>query len=69
MNIKLIKGDRNFILYMKDYINNGKNLNEKPIDLSIKNNQIAFCSNSPFGIPYFSSYVDIKTMNIISSDV
>ena len=26
LNIKLIKGNRNFILYMKNYINNGENL-------------------------------------------
>ena len=29
LNIKLIKGTKNFILYMKDYINNGENLNKK----------------------------------------
>ena len=69
LNIKLIKGNRNFILYIKDYINNGKNLNKKPIDLSIRNKQIAFCSNLPFGILSFSNYVDIKAVNIISSDV
>ena len=28
LNIKLIKGAKNFILYMKDYINNGGNLNK-----------------------------------------
>ena len=54
---------------MKDYINYGENLNKKPIDLSIKNKQIAFCSNLPFGIISFSGYIDIKTMSIISSDV
>ena len=26
LNIKLIKGTRNSILYIKDYINNGENL-------------------------------------------
>ena len=69
MNIKLIKGNRNFILYTNNYINNGKNLNEKPIDLSIKNQKIAFCSNLPFGMLSFSNYVDIESMNTISSDV
>ena len=53
---------------MKNYVNNGKNFNKKPIDLSIKNEQIAFCSNLPCGILSFSSYVDIKTMDTISSD-
>ena len=54
---------------MKNYINNGKNLNKKPLNLSIKNKQIAFCSNLPFWILSFSNYVDIESMNIISSDV
>ena len=69
LNIKLIKGNRNFILYMKNYINNGENLWKKSIDLSIKNEQITFCSNLPFGILSLSSYVDIESMNIISSNV
>ena len=50
---------------MKYYINNGKNLNKKPIDLSIKNKQNFFC----FVIIFFSSYVDIESMNIVSSGV
>ena len=29
LNIKLIIGNKNFILYMKDYISNGKNLSKK----------------------------------------
>ena len=59
LNIKLIKEDRNFILNIKNCINNGKALNKKPINLRIKNKQIAFCSNSPFGTLSFLSYVDI----------
>ena len=43
MNVKLIKRKRIFI-------NNGRNLRKKPTDLSIKNKQIAFCSNLPFGL-------------------
>lgn len=39
LNIKLIKENRNFILYVKDYISNGKNLNKKPIDFSMKTNK------------------------------
>ena len=45
---------------MKNCINNGENLRRKPIDLSIKNKQIAFCSNLPFGILSLSSCVDIE---------
>ena len=69
LNIRLIKRNRNFILYMKSYINNGENLRKKSIDLSIKNKQKTFCSNLPFGILSLSSYVDIESMNIISSNV
>ena len=55
---------------MKMYINNRENLRKKPIfDLSIKNRQIAFCFNPPFGILSFSSYVDIESMNVILRDV
>ena len=69
VNIKLIKGNRNVIIYTNNYINNGKNLNEKPIDLSIKNKKIVFYSNLLFGMLSFSNYVDIESMNTISSDV
>ena len=39
LNIKLIKKNRNFILYVKDYISNEKNLNKNPIDFSMKTNK------------------------------
>ena len=45
-----------------------KSLKKRPVDLSLKNRQIAFCSDLIFGIS-FSSYVDIETMNVIFSDV
>ena len=54
---------------MKDYNNNGVNFRKKPINFSVKNKQIAFCSEFPFGILSFSSYVDIATVNIIYFDV
>ena len=46
-----------------------KSLKKRPVDLSLKNRQIAFCSDLTFGILSFSSYVDIETINIIFSDV
>ena len=55
LNNKLIKGTRNSILYIKDYINNGENLKIKLIDLSLKNKCIAYCHELPFGILPFSS--------------
>ena len=60
-NIKLIKRNRNFILYMKNYINNGKYLNKKPIYLNIKYKKIAFCSNLPCGLLFFSGYKLLRT--------
>ena len=46
LNIKLIKGNKNFILYMKEYVLiMVRILEKKPIDSSFKNKQIAFCSN------------------------
>ena len=53
----------------KAKFNNGENFNKKAIDLSIKNKKIAFCSDLSFGMLPFSSYADIESMNIISSDV
>ena len=38
---------------------------KRPVDLGLKNKQIAFYYELPFGILSFSSYVDIETMNII----
>ena len=64
LNIKLIKGTKRSILCMKDHINNGKNLREKPVDLSLKSKEIAFCPELPLGILSFSSYVDIEVMMI-----
>ena len=69
LNINLITGNQNFIIYMKNYNNNRESLRKKSIDVSIKNKQRDFFSDSLFGILCLSSYVDMKTMNIVSSDV
>ena len=69
LKIKLIKSNKKIIRYAKSRINNEENLNKNPIDLSIKNKQMAFCSDLPFGIISFPSCVDIESLNIISSDV
>ena len=42
---------------------------KKSINLSIKNKQMALCCDLSFGILSLSSYVDIKTINIVSFDV
>ena len=53
LNIKLIRSTTNPILYVKDYIKNGENLEIKPIDSSLKNKCIAYCPKLPFGIYLF----------------
>ena len=64
-----IKGVAKHILYMTEYISNGKNLKIKPIDSNSNNKQIAYCPNLPFGIISFNSFVNIETLNVIFSDV
>ena len=41
----------------------------KPADSSIQNKETAFGSELPFGILSFNSYLDIESMNVISSRV
>ena len=53
LKIKSVKGTRNSFLLMKNYINNGINLNKNSIDSSLKNKQIAFCPGLSFGIYLF----------------
>ena len=64
----LTKEPKKCILNTAEYISNGKNLKIKPIDLSLKGKCIAYCSDLPFGIICPTSYVNIATMSIISSD-
>ena len=69
LNIKLIKGNKNFMLYMTKIINSAENLRKKSIDVSIQTKQMPVCSDLPFGILSLSSYVNIESMNIIFSYV
>ena len=53
-------------------LSNNLNINiiKKPIELSIKNKQIAFCSNLPFGTLLSpSSYADTESANSFFSDL
>ena len=68
-DIRLLKGSKKSIPNIAAYISNGKNLKIKPNDSSFKNKRIAYCTELPFGIISSSNYVNIETMNIISSDV
>ena len=64
-----IKGVAKHILCMTEQISNGNNFKIKPIDSNFDKKQIAYCPDLPFGIISFNSFVNIKTMNIIFSDV
>ena len=64
--IKLIKGDKNDIQYMVDYINKCKNLKTKPIGLSNQNKCMAYCGELPFGILSSCRYIDLEKMKIVS---
>ena len=49
------------VRYMVDYINNGENLKEIPIDLEdVKDKFIAYNDMLPFGILSISNYIDLK---------
>ena len=72
MSIELINGLRLYSFLMKKNIDNEKNLKIKTVEIvdsSIQNKEIAFSSDLPFGILSFTSYLDIKSMNIISPSV
>ena len=57
-----MKGSKTSILSTAEYISGGKNL-------KTKSEGIAYCLELPFGTIASSGYVNIETMNIISSDI
>ena len=71
LDIKVIKGHKNCILSTAEYISNGKilKIKLKHIDLNFKDKCRAYCSELPFGRISPSSYINIKTVNVISFDV
>ena len=53
-----MKGTRNSILNIKEYIDNGENLKIKPVDLNLKNECIAYSLELPLGIlSYFGDNI------------
>ena len=50
---------------MVDYINKGKNLKTKPIELSNKNKCMAYCSELLSGILSYFSYIDLEKMKVV----
>ena len=69
LNIKVIKRYKKNIQYMIDYINKGKFLKIKPIDLSYKSKCMAYCSELLYGLLSYSSYADLEKMKVVSSVV
>ena len=69
LNIKVIKRYKKNIQYMIDYINKGKFLKIKPIDLSNKSKCMAYCSELLYGLLSYSSYADLEKMKVVSSVV
>ena len=63
-----MKRSQKYILNIAECITSENNLKTKRVDISLKNKCIAYCFELPFGIISISSYVDIETMNVISSD-
>ena len=68
-NIKLIKGNKKYIRYITDFINNGKNIKIKLIDLRIKNKYMVYCGELPFDILSYSSYIALGKMKMVFSIV
>ena len=66
LDIRLIRGTKNSLLNIAEYITNGKNIKIKPADSSLKNKRKANYLELPFGIMSFSSFVNTETLNIIS---
>ena len=68
LSIKLIKESKKTIFSIAKSINNWKNLNLEPIDISLKDKCIAYRPELLFGRLSFC-YINIERMNIISADM
>ena len=68
MRYSINKGPKNCILNTAEHIGTGKNLKVKGIDLCINNKYIAYHPEFPLGIISSLSFINIETMDIISSD-
>ena len=66
---KLINRLGLYISLIKNNIDNRKNHEIKTVDSSIQNKELVFCFDLPFAILSLNSYLDNKSMTIISSVV
>ena len=69
LNTKQIKGYKKDIQYVVGYINKGKNFKIKRTDSSNKSKCMAYCSELPYGILSYSSYIDLGRIKVVSSAV
>ena len=67
LDMELTTGSKKAIPNNAKFIITEKNLKIEPIDLSHKDKCIAYCPELPFRILSPCSYVNIETMNIVSS--
>ena len=52
-----------------EYIGKGKNLKTRHFDIDLSGKNMTYNPELPFGLISLSEYINIDTMNIISSDV
>ena len=69
LNIKLTKWPKNIIFNIVECISKGKNFKIRHIDIDLNGKNMTYNPKLPFGLISVSEYINIDTMNIISSDV
>ena len=69
LNIKLMMWAENLVFNIVESISKGKNLKIRHIDTDIDGKSMTSNLELSFGIISMSEYINIDTMNIISSDV
>ena len=67
LNIKLIKGFKEAILFIAESITNRVNIKIDPIDLFSKDKTIIYHNELLFGILSSNSFPNMETMNVVSS--
>ena len=67
LNIVLIKVSKKSILSTVITISDRKNIKEEAINLTLENKAMCYCDKLPFEIISFNRYINIETVNIISS--
>ena len=66
LNIKLLKGSKEAILFIADSITNRVNIKIDPIDLFSKDKTIIYHNELLFGILSSNSFLNIETTNVVS---